>query len=112
MEEIASGGQATVYRVWDTQTGQVLALKVMHPHLARDATYVERFHREARLAASIDHPNVIRIYEVGEEDGKHFMALEFLPLSLHHLIQAQERMPLERVVDIAHQVALGLEDRR
>ena len=51
MEEIASGGQATVYRAWDTRTGQVVALKVMHPHLAGDAAYLERFHREARLAA-------------------------------------------------------------
>ena len=66
LEEIASGGQATVYRVWDAQTGGVLALKLMHPHLARDSSYVERFRREAQMAASIDHPNIIRIFEVGE----------------------------------------------
>ncbi|MEE8442605.1 MAG: carboxypeptidase regulatory-like domain-containing protein, partial [Dehalococcoidia bacterium] len=112
LEEIASGGQATVYRVWDTQTGQVLALKVMHPHLAKDVSYVERFQREAQLAASINHPNVIRTYEVGQADGSHFMALEFLPLSLHDLIQAQGRMPLDRAVDITHQVALALEAAR
>ena len=112
LEEIASGGQATVYRVWDTETGRILALKVMHPHMSRDAAYLERFQREARLAASINHPNVVRIYEVGQEGGRHFMALEYLPLTLHHLIQAQARMPLEREVDIAHQVALGLEAAR
>ena len=89
LEEIASGGQATVYRVWDTQTGGVLALKLMHPHLARDSSYVERFRREAQMAASIDHPNIIRIFEVGEEAGAYFMSMEYLPLSLHSLVEAQ-----------------------
>ena len=112
LEEIASGGQATVYRVWDTDTGRILALKVMHPHMSQDAAYLERFHREARLASSINHPNVVRIYEVGQEGDKHYMALEYFPLTLHHLIQAQTKMPVERVVDIAHQVALGLEAAR
>ena len=109
LEEIAAGGQATVYRVWDTQTGSVLALKMMHPHLGRDTSYVERFHREARMAASINHPNIIRIYEVGEENGAHFMSMEYLPLSLHSLIQAQGSLPLERAVNIAYQVCQGLQ---
>ena len=109
LEEIASGGQATVYRAWDVRSGQVVALKVMHPHLTRDTTYVERFQREARLAAATTHANIIRIFEVGQEGNTHFMALEYLPLSLGNLIQAQGGMPIERVVDIIHQVALGLE---
>ena len=109
LEDIASGGQATVYRAWDTRTGQVIALKVMHPHLVRDATYLERFQREARLAASINHPNVVRIFDVGQDGESHFMALEFLPLSLNNLVEAQGQMPLDRVVDIAHQIALGLD---
>ena len=109
LEEIASGGQATVYRVWDTHSGRVVALKVLHPHLARDTAYLERFHREAQLAASLDHPNVVRIFEVGQEEETHFIALEYLPLSLHHLIRAQDHLPLDRAVDIAHQIALGLE---
>ena len=109
LEEIAAGGQAVVYRAWDVGTGQVVALKVMHTHLARDVSYVEQFQREARLAASITHPNVIRIFDVGQDGTNHFMALEFLPLSLHDLIQAQGQMPIERTADIARQVALGLE---
>ncbi len=107
LEEIASGGQATVYRVWDTVSGGVLALKVMHPHLGRDASYVERFKREASIAASIDHPNVIRIVEVGEANDKHFMSMEFLPLTLHGLIVAEGRLPVDRVVNLAYQVCQG-----
>ena len=67
LERIAAGGQATVYRAWDSNTGQVVAVKVMHPHLTTDAAYLERFRREAQLAASITHPNVVRVFEVGQE---------------------------------------------
>ena len=109
LEEVASGGQATVYRAWDTRTGQVVALKVLHPHLAKDSAYLERFRREARLAASITHPNVIRILEVGEDAESHFMALEYQPLSLHHLIRSHDHIPVDRAVDITHQIAMGLE---
>ena len=109
LEEIASGGQATVYRVWDTRTGRVLALKVMHPHLSKDAGYLERFHREAHMASSLDHPNIIRISEVGQEGDTHFIAMEYLPLSLHSLMRAQERFPVERAAEIVHQVCLALQ---
>ncbi|MCZ6789098.1 MAG: protein kinase, partial [Chloroflexi bacterium] len=109
LEEIAAGGQATVHKAWDTRTGQIVALKVMHPHLAKDAGYLERFHREARLAASITHPNVIRIFDVGQSEDAHYMALEYLPLSLHSLIQTQGHFPVDRAVEITLQVAMGLE---
>ncbi|MCZ6890958.1 MAG: protein kinase, partial [Chloroflexi bacterium] len=109
LEEIAAGGQATVHKAWDTRTGQIVALKVMHPHLAKDASYLERFHREARLAASITHPNVIRIFDVGQSEDAHYMALEYLPLSLHSLIQTQGHFPVDRAVEITLQVAMGLE---
>ena len=71
---------------------------MMHPHLGRDTSYVERFHREARMAASINHPNIIRIYEVGEENGAHFMSMEYLPLSLHSLIEAQGQLPIDPAI--------------
>ena len=110
--EIAAGGQATVYQAWDPDTGQLVALKVMHHHLVRDITYVEHFRREARLAASAVHPNIIRIFDVGQEGDTYYMALEYLFLNLHHLMQTQSRMPLERAVDITDQVAPGLEAAR
>ena len=79
LERVAAGGQATVYRAWDGTTGQVVALKVLHPHLAHDASYIERFHREARLTVSIDHPNIVRIFEVEKDEDSHFISMEYLP---------------------------------
>ena len=76
LEEIASGGQGAVYRAFDAETNQIIALKLLHPSLTGDQNYLERFHREASLASSIDHPNVIKIYEVGESEGRHFIAME------------------------------------
>ena len=109
LEEIASGGQGTVYRAWDTSTGQIVALKVLHPHIAREASVLERFHREARLAAAVSHPNVTQIFEVGQDGESHFISMEFLPLSIHGLIESQGQLPIDRAVDIAQQTALALD---
>ncbi|MCL0101975.1 protein kinase [Dehalococcoidia bacterium] len=108
LEEVSSGGHATVYRVRDRRSGRVLALKVLHPHLSRNPAYLERFQREAQLASSLAHPNIVRIFEVGENQGSHFIAMEYVPLSLNHLLREQQRLPIQRAVDIAHQVSLGL----
>ncbi|MCZ6614885.1 MAG: protein kinase, partial [Chloroflexi bacterium] len=106
---MAAGGQAVVYRAWDTETGGVLALKVLHAHLARDAAYLERFRREAHITASIDHPNVIRIFEVGQDDDSYFISMEFLPESLNTVMEAEGRLSPERAVHIVYQVCLGLQ---
>ena len=111
LEEVASGGQGTVYSARDARTGEVVALKVMHPHLAKDDTYLERFHREAQLAASIRHPNVIRIFEVGQEGDSHFISMEYLPLTANVLLESQRQPPISRVVDICRQVALAARPR-
>ncbi|MBM3957410.1 MAG: serine/threonine protein kinase, partial [Gemmatimonadetes bacterium] len=107
LQEIAAGAQGTVYRGFDPEGGRLVAVKVLHPTLTGDATYVERFHREASLAASIDHPNVIRIFEVGEDAGRHFMALEFLPESLSRLIESGG-LPPERAAAVAAEIGDGL----
>ena len=62
---IAAGGMATVYRAVDQRLDRVLALKVMHPDLAADAAFVERFIREAKAAARLDHTNVVGVYDQG-----------------------------------------------
>jgi len=112
LEEIASGAQGTVYRAHDPDVDRTVALKVLHPEMARDPQYVERFRREARIAASIDHPNVCRIYEVGEVDGRHFIAMEFLPASLsenlRHAEDEQGGLPVEIAATFAAQIAEGV----
>ena len=108
LEAIASGGFATVYRARDSQLGRVVALKVLHPHMTSDPQYVERFLREARMAASINHPNVVVIHAVGQEGDTHFIAMEYLPSSLESLLQ-QGKLPVAQALSIARQVALALE---
>jgi tRNA A-37 threonylcarbamoyl transferase component Bud32 len=108
LEEIAAGGFATVYRARDTELGRVVALKVLHPHMARDPQYVERFLREARMAASISHSNVVTIHEVGREGNSHFIAMEYLPSSLEDRLR-RGRMPVPEALGIARQVALALQ---
>ncbi len=108
LDEIASGGQGAVYRVFDPDTGQIVALKVLHGFLSTDSNYVERFRREASLAASIDHPYVVKIIEVGQDGDQHFMALEFLPESLSRVIEAGGQMRLDRAVEFGIQIADGL----
>ena len=92
LDRIAAGGQATVYRAWDSETGQVVALKVLHPHLTHDATYIERFHLKARLSVNITHPNVIGVFEVAQYEDTHFISMEYLPESLHHVLEVEGQL--------------------
>ena len=108
LEEIAAGGQGTVYRAFDPDSGQIIALKVLHPNLSGDRGYIERFRREASLAASIDHPNVVKIFEVGQDGDQHFMALEFLPESLARVVESGGQMRLEGASQFGLQIAEGL----
>src|SRR4051812_14285550 len=75
---IASGGIGAVYKAIDPALGRTVALKVLSPEMASKATMVERFRREARLAARCKHENIVQIYEFGEANGTYFLALEFV----------------------------------
>ena len=108
LEEIASGAQGAVYRTFDPQTSQIVALKVLHASLTSDPAYIERFRREASLAASIDHPNVVKIIEVGRDGDSYFIAMEFLPESLARVVQAGGPMDVGGAVEFAVQIAQGL----
>ena len=108
LDEIASGSQGAVYRARNGATGQIVALKVLHPHMSRDANVVERFRREAQLAAGVNHPNVTKIFEVGTDGDVHYIAMEFLPKSLGEVIASEGQLPIERAVDICRQTALAL----
>lgn len=79
--EVASGGMATVYLAVDqgaSGLGKVVALKRIHPHLAREREFVEMFHDEARLASMIRHPNVCGVLDFGETDGAHYLTMDYL----------------------------------
>src|SRR2546422_6059210 len=76
---IASGGMGEVYRAHDAVLGREVALKVLHPQLAGDRGFVERFRREARAAALLNHPNIVGVFDWGNTEGTYFMIMEFVP---------------------------------
>ncbi len=76
---LARGGMATVYIATDTRLDRVVALKVMHPHLASDPGFVARFQREARSAARLSHPHVVGVFDQGDSDGQIYLAMEYIP---------------------------------
>ena len=79
IEEVAArGGMGVVYRATQLRLTRTVALKLVTPALARDASFRERFRREWMIAASIDHPNVIPVYEAGEEDGVLYIAMRWV----------------------------------
>ena len=77
VREIGRGGQAVVYEAYDPRLGRAVALKVLLPG-SRSEDGIRRFEREARSAARLKHPNIVSIYEVGEEHGRHYVAMEMV----------------------------------
>ena len=108
-ELIATGGMGTVYRAMDTHLGRPVAVKVLKRVLADDATFLERFRREARAAAAISHPGVARVFDYGERSSEPFMVMELVDGdTLAHRIARLGRLPWEQAFAIAEQVASAL----
>ena len=107
---IASGGMGEVYRAHDAVLDREVALKVLHPQLAGDRGFVDRFRREARAAALLNHPNIVGVYDWGSTDGTYFMIMEFVRgHNLRALMLEYGRLEPAQVVEIASQVLLALE---
>jgi serine/threonine protein kinase len=101
LELLGTGGFGRVYRVRDLQLERLVALKVLHPALIRDPGVVERFRREAQLAARLDHPNIVNIYEIGGRSGLIWYTMELIDgPSLAQLVEREGPLPLEKVLRI------------
>ncbi|MBQ0985909.1 Stk1 family PASTA domain-containing Ser/Thr kinase [Streptomyces sp. F63] len=106
---IATGGMATVYRGLDTRLDRVLALKVMHPGLAADASFVERFIREAKAVARLDHPNVVGVYDQGDDGSHVFLAMEYVAgCTLRDVLRERGALRPRAALDILEPVLAAL----
>ncbi|CAN5193882.1 Stk1 family PASTA domain-containing Ser/Thr kinase [soil metagenome] len=106
---IARGGMATVYLATDLRLERRVAIKVMHGHLADDSNFKERFIQEARSAARLAHPNVVNVFDQGQDSDMAYLVMEYLPgITLRDLLQEHKVLTTEQTLDIMEAVLAGL----
>jgi serine/threonine protein kinase len=109
-EQIGRGGMAVVYRAYDSRLHRYVALKILAPGLALDDAFRQRFIRESRAAAAVDHPNIIPVFDAGEAKGVLFIAMRFVHGGdVRTLLDAVGPLPAARAADITSQVASALD---
>ncbi|MEI6709601.1 MAG: Stk1 family PASTA domain-containing Ser/Thr kinase [Actinomycetota bacterium] len=106
---IARGGMALVYRAQDQMLNRPVALKILYPELSQDRNFVERFRREAQAAANLSHPNIVPVYDWGEDDGTYFIVMELIEgKTLAEMLRGGKKVTATRAVQVVAQVAAAL----
>jgi serine/threonine protein kinase len=106
---LGRGGMGEVYRAEDLKLGNVVALKFLPTTLQNDAAALAAFHAEVRNARQVSHPNVCRVYDIGEVNGQHFLTMEYIDgEDLASLLRRIGRLPPDKALETAHQICAGL----
>ncbi len=109
VSHVAKGGMAEVYLGHDQLLDRPVAIKVLVPDLAPDATFVERFRREAQAAAGLNHHNVVSVYDFGQDDGAYYIVMEYVDgPTLRDIIRSEGPMAPTRVIEVGSEIAAGL----
>ncbi|MCC7372549.1 MAG: protein kinase [Chloroflexi bacterium] len=107
---LGQGGMAVVYRAEDTMLGRTVAVKVLREQLGAEHEFLERFNREARAAARLNHPNIILVYDVGQDGPSNYIVMEYVEgHDLREQVRQHGALPTEQVVDLGCQIAAALE---
>jgi serine/threonine protein kinase len=110
IEQIGRGGMAVVYKAYHPALERYVAVKVLPEELSRDSSFVERFQREARAAANLNHPNIVIVYDVGETNGAHFIVMEYVEgPSLTQVLKRQGALPPRRAASVVAQIGSALD---
>ena len=109
IKSIGEGGMANVYLAYDTILDRNVAVKVLRGDLATDEKFVRRFQREALSASSLSHPNIVEVYDVGEDNGQYYIVMEYIEgKQLKQLLKKRGKLTISEVIDIMLQISDGL----
>ncbi len=109
-EELGRGGFGVVYKALDTVLGRTVAIKVLHPNLVNDPSFLSRFSKEAQIAAQLDHPNLVPVYDFGHEDGRYYIVMGYMSGgSLKDRLAKEGKLSPERALEIIEQVGRGID---
>ena len=104
-----SGGMSVIYRAVDRMLGRNVAVKILRPSLTQDPSFLEKFRNEARSIANLSHPNIVTVFDVGNDGATHYIVMELIEgQDLKKIIKAQGAMPIDAVIDIAAQICAGI----
>lgn len=108
-EKIGEGGMSVVYRARCRLLNRFVAIKILKPEFIKDQKFIESFRRESQAAASLSHPNIVNIYDVGKEGNIHYIVMELVEgKTLNEVIREEGPMPYQRVIEITKQIAAAL----